>query len=125
MRGRVAVLLVLAAAGALWLFGRPAELQFPHAQIGPATLRVLAAKRPLPAGTRLVLSDLAWIDWPAATLPEGALTDAGRLFGAGPAPVLRRSLRAGAPLLSGALLEPVPGAPAADLAAAGVVSPRP
>lgn len=45
------------------------------------TVRVIAAKVPLRFGQSLKASDLKWVDWPKAALPEGAITSDKVLFG--------------------------------------------
>ena len=47
----------------------------------PETQRIIVAKHKLPRGHRLTKPDLRWVDWPSATLPEGAFTSVEALFG--------------------------------------------
>lgn len=45
------------------------------------TVRVVSAKVPLRFGQKLKKGDLKWVDWPTASVPEGAITDLTLLFG--------------------------------------------
>lgn len=66
---------IVAGLGAALLIGRPPKVTTPSVtKYEPApTVEVLVAATTVPLGNKLAASDLKWIAWPLASLPEGVV----------------------------------------------------
>lgn len=65
---------IVAGLGAALLIGRPPKVSPSVTKYEPApTVEVLVAATNVPLGNKLAASDLKWIAWPLASLPEGVI----------------------------------------------------
>lgn len=72
------------------------------------TVRILVARQTLAPGARLDPKQLAWAEWPAASVPDGAFSRTEVLFGdrGELARYAMRTIERGEPILSGKVSEP-------------------
>lgn len=65
---------LVAGIGAAMLVQRPSRNSMPAVRFEPApTVDVLVASADIPQGNRLAASDLKWIAWPTASVPENVI----------------------------------------------------
>jgi pilus assembly protein CpaB len=70
----ILVVALVAGIGAAWLMQRPSPAPAPVARTEAApTVPVLVAAVDIPIGNTLTASDMQWLDWPLASVPQGVV----------------------------------------------------
>lgn len=111
--GRIILLAIaLVAGGAVFFLMSSGTDDVPTAQVIPQapkveTAKVLVADRDFSRGERLSADHVRWVDWPANTLPEGAVTkDNEEFFSTLPETLARSTLVKNEPITEGKVLRP-------------------